>query len=848
MIRKSLSENWLLAEQPLYVTRDNALQMLSKTDGWMKVPSVPCDVHTVLVREGKIADPFVGDGSFECEWVEKRSWWFLKKFTVMQEELKCFGAELFIETLDIHADLFLNGDYIGHHSSAFYPFQKDILPHLKAGENTLLVRLTTGIDCVKDEDVNAVRDFVACEFRSRREGRGEDRRTILRKPQHVFGWDQAPRLATCCIAGEVRLDFLEEVVVRDVRVETLALHDDKADLLVEAEIESRERNYAREITAEFTLEKDGKVVHTEKRDFLAQTGCNFVNFNFTLDHPELWWPNGYGEQNLYCATVRAVNMYGYQDEKSVNTGIRTVSVDMTAFKENHRRYAFFVNGKRIYAKGADYIQTHQIYAEVTKKEHDKLIKAAKDAHFNMIRFWDGNRYHEDYVYDLCDQYGILVYQNFCFACGAYPDHLEEFCRLVEIEAEYQLKRLRSHPCIALWCGNGECNGLLRNYLKMNYFSDKYGSDFPGGTKIYGEILPKLHHRMVASVGYQCCSPFGGFENQAAPERGEMHYYPFLHFEPENLVNRISYQSFDPLETRFITESGVMGPPSAKSLERSLGGKEHYDRDDKEFEHHRNTFERHAVRDAIYKHYTGERKLSIEEYCLYGGLFQGSMLSYASDHVRMCEDVGGTLFWCFNDGFGEVGFSFTDAEQNPKPVYYFMKRAYAANRVILKRNGEKVDVYCSNDQNTEKEITLSCGYVTFDGRYTDPAAISATLPENAPETYIGSFPLVGDDHDGVFYAKCGGETVAVLWADDFKHLRVTKKAKLQMSDIEAKDGTISFTVEADVFAHAVHFGLTADKMFSDQYFDLLPGERRQVTLQNAKGVKPEDIKPDCVVVR
>lgn len=836
----SLSENWNLLEQPLCIGPEGAADVLRIREGWMDVPSVPSDVHTVLFQNGKIADPFVGDGTDQCLWVEKCAWWYKKVFTLSEEELSCAGVELFMETLDLHADIFVNGTHVGHHASAFYPFVKNIRPCLMAGENTLLVRLTTGLEHVTDEEAAPIRDFVACEWRSRRKGRGEDRRTCLRKPQHVFGWDQSPRLATVCIAGDVRLDLLQEVVVRNVRVETLSLDAEGAKLLCEAEVESTERSYARECQAVFTFEKDGKVLYEKTVSYLSQTGLNYLRFDFTLPDPELWWPNGYGAQPLYTAKVAAKGMNGTADEKSVTTGIRTVTLDQTPYKEGYRRYAFLVNGKRIYAKGMDFIQTNQIYAEVTGKDQEKLIRAAASADLNMLRFWDGNRYHEDYVYDLCDQNGILVYQNFMFACGAYPDHLDWFVHEVEKEAEYQLKRLRNHPCIALWCGNGECHGLLRTFLGKDIFGEIDAETYPAGTRIYNEILPKLHHQLVASVGYQCCSPFGGFEKQEAEERGDRHYYPFLFLAPEKQQYRISVESFDPLNARFITESGVMGPPSAEAFARFLGGREHYEADDEIYEHHRNTFERYAVRDGIYKHYTGERKLSFEEYCLYGGLFQGHMLSYASDHMRLMEECGGTLFWCFNDGFGEVGFSLMDHERNPKPAYYFLKRAYDRHRVILRRSGDRIEVWCGNDSAEEKQICLTCGYVSFEGICGETKEITAVLPAFSPEILLGTFAAAGDDHTGVFYAKDKTGSVATLRVDDFRNLSVPEDAGLSVTDAEKNGKSISFTVTAAKFAHAVHFGLPASYVFSDQYFDLLPGESRRIVLKDAGDLTPADI--------
>lgn len=850
MLTKSLMQNWQLREEPLAATAAEANRIVQKLDGWMEVKSLPCDVHMPLIEYGYIDEPLVADNSFRCDWIEERSWWFRKVFSVTKEELSAFGVELFIEMLDIHADLFLNGRFIGHHASAMYPFQKNVLPWLQEGENILLIRLTTGLDQVSDEEAAPVRDFVACEWRRRREGRGEDRRVMLRKPQYVFGWDQSPRLATCAIAGDVRLNILDEIVVRDIRFETLSIQDGCARILAEVEVESRERLLARDCSVTFTLEKDGQVIHTDSRRFVGQIGINYLDFSFTLENPELWWPNGYGLQPLYTVRAVATNSYGAKDSKEILTGIRTVRLDTSPINETEGNYRFIVNNTPIYCRGADFIHSDSLYARITDQLQNKLLTAAKKGNFCMVRFWDGNLYQSDYVYELCDRYGLMVIQNFCFACAVYPDHLESFCREVEKEAVYQLRRLRSHPSLALWAGNGECHTVIGNYLGKNYFEEYDPVLYPGGTYLYGQLLPRLHHNYVASVGYQCTTPFGGYEEFETGLRGNRHYYPFLNLAPDNQQYRISTASFDDLTCKFITEGGVMGPPSAEVLASYCGGRENIYPDSKIFEHHRNTFERNAVRDGIFKHYTGEKELTLEEYCLYGGLFQGSMLSYEAEHIRIQPHCGGSILWCMNDCFGEVGFSMMDHYGNPKPAYYFLRRSYGPNRLILRQREGEVFVYCTNSCLTPKEVEITCGYTDFEGNITGETKLTAQLPACAPATCIGTIPLGQQDlTTGIFYAASEepGILTATLRAGDFSALRLPRKAQLTLEDFQEADGKLSFTVSADCYAHAVHFGLGADKLFSDQYFDLLPGESRRITLENPQGIQPAELQADCVFI-
>ena len=848
MKTRSLLKDWQLREEPLSCGIAQAHLVAEKIDGWMPVPAVPCDVHMALEACGRIGDPLVGKNAQACQWISQRSWWFQKVFYLTEKELQNFGAELFIEILDIHADVFLNSVHIGHHPSAFFPFQKDVSPWLQVGENRLLIRLTTGEETVTDEDLAPIRDFISVDDFTRQTGRGDLRRAMLRKVQSCYGWDQSPKLPTCAIAGDVRLDILDEVVIRDIRFETKALTEAGAEILAEAEIENRSRLFARNTTAVFRVMQEGTPIWEKTVNYLANTGLNYVNFSFTLPNPQLWWPNGYGDQPLYTVQVKAWDHLGAADEKQITTAVRTVSLEQPATSEDERLYYFTVNGKKIYCKGMDFLHTDCIYARAEDALYEKLLTAARDAHFNMLRFWHGSFcYERDYAYELCDRLGILVHQGFAYECAAYPDHLPQFRDLVAQEAEYQLRRLRNHPCIALWCGCGESLGTLISYRGKDIRNQANMSIYPAGTDIYGQLLPRIHHRLVATVPYQCSSAFGSYDSVESPKRGDRHPYPFVILDPSYQQTRISFEVVDEMDARFITEGGVMSPPAVEALVRCCGSEEHTEENDPVFRHHCNSYERNAVRDAVYRHYTGPRELSLREYCLYGGMFHGTLLSYEADHFRHLDHCNGCVLWCYTDGFGEVGFSVMDRFGNPKPAYYFIQRAFAPDRIVLRQSQGKAQIYCSNDTAEEKTINLAFGYVDFQGNYAPVQKKELRLPAYTKCFLAAEADLADMDlTQGIFYAQNGTGLPVILRNGDFRTLRLDKKAALTISNIVSTGDTLEFDITADGYAHGVHFGLEAARRFSDQYFDLLPGQTHHIVLRNAEGVSPDRIVPDCII--
>ncbi len=846
-----LRNTWQLRHEELHCDKDHYPSVICKEDGWMRVDSLPCDVHVPLIENGVIDDPVVSDNYLKCEWIESKSWWFKKEFSAGRELLQSHNSELVVEGLDVKADLFLNGYHLGHHSSAMYPFRRDVRDCLREGDNVLAIRVTSGLEHFSDLDLAKIKDFISCEYKRDRAPRGDNRRVFVRKPQYVYGWDWCPRIATCGIMGDARIEASDEIAVRHVKFTTRvistagrnlpqgdsshsfgrtvgSLQQNAAQVTIEAEIDNLEPTTTLDASVEVEISLEGVPVQSSLQDVFLTSGLNYVTFELTIDNPKLWWPNGMGEQNLYTVQVRATTANGNTDSREFKAGIRTVRLNTDRIDRDGRMFAFEVNGITTFCKGGNWETPDCIYGRVTDHTYETLLREAQQAHFNMLRVNGVNAYERDYFYECCDRFGILVWQDFCFSCAAYPDELDWFRREAENEVDYQTKRLRNHPCIALWCGNNECNGLLLTYQDKSYWAGDKKPASPGGTILYNEIMPRIVRSNCPDIPYWNSSPFGGVDLQSN-ECGDRHHWDC--FMNEDIEKRIIPEEYDEIACKFVSEFGCVGPTRKSSL-LSYYGSESVEMDDAVWKLHTNTFEKGTLAAAIRKHYSDPDNLSLEKYLLYGGLFQGSMLEYALDSMRCAENNYGALIWSYNDAWGEVGWGIIDYYLTRKLSYYFVKRALAPRRLILRSNADVINVFCTNDTPESAQFDLERGYTSFEGVKRDAADIRVTLEPWCKAALVARMNVgTHSVQEGLYYATANadcGIIPATLRQADFRTLQLSEPT-VKITEVNELEGTTVFTVQSDRYAHAVHFGLDDTIRLSDEYFDLLPAESRQVTV-------------------
>ncbi len=827
MLKKlRLTGQWELRDEDIAVGAEAAATLTTAQGGWIAQP-VPGDVHQGLQAAGKIPDPLVGLNSFQCDWIEGRSFWLRKKFALAEDALAAHTIELEMEGLDANASIFLNGTHVADHPSAMRPLTINVRPLLREGENTLLVRLTHGLENHSKDAALALGGMIPTEALRNRNERGDVRRVFVRKPQYVWGWDFTPRLATVGI-GEVTLRVLDKAVLRDVQV-TPAKTGRNVRLAVVTTVHwTNPWAWGDARLKLIVTDPDGQTVAEEDWAGMVQSGDNAIEQVVTLPGARIWWPAGYGPQDRYTITVELMAGLAPADARTFRYGVRFVELDTS------NTFTLRVNGTAIYCRGGNWVPSDILWARATDERVDTLVREARACNFNTLRVWGGGHYERDAFYEACDREGILLWHDFMFACAPYDDADEAFCDEIRKEAGFWTRRLRNHACMGLWCGGNECLGSM---------SGKWGGPMTEkGSRIFGEILPQAVRENSPQVPYWHNSPYGGFDFWNSPE-GDKHYWVWL-MNPD-ITKRIEPTLYDQCDSRFVSEFGYMGPCSMQTT-RAYLGHEALDRTGQAWLHHDNTFDGGTVEAGIAKNYRDVGGLSDEEYLYYGGLNYGVMVSYALESMRFRPACHGSLFWMFNEPWGEVGWAVVDYYLRRKIGWWFVKRAFAPRRLILRVTAGKIVATLANDLSAALSGTLEYGYVSLDGKDGRVRQKEFTAKGNT-RTILAAFAQGDfDPHRGVWFARVLTEpsiAPGLLRTCNHRELATTS-ARLQHAITPAEGNAYEVSVWTDVFAHAVELSLPGHARCEDNYFDLLPSEKRTIRVISPIALDETNLRITC----
>jgi beta-mannosidase len=496
---------------------------------------VPGTVHTDLIRNRIIPDPYYRMNEREVQWVDALRWEYSRDFAVDRSVLQSDTVALVAEGLDTFGTIYINGKKIGETDNMFVTYRFDLKSYLRPGKNNITVLFDSPE--VRSRELERLHGPLLVAL--------ESQRVYARKAQYSYGWDWGPKLTTSGIWKNIYIEYFNTAKIRDPFVRIVSLDENEAVVDISVDIERR------------TGERLHFYVRIEDRDRIIESTVPADDGNASvrvvIPNPRLWYPNGYGEQELYTAGLVLLSAGNEViDSSAMSFGLRTVAL---VRKPDHIGESFIieVNGVPIFCKGANWIPADNFIPRIPTSRYETLLTRAREAHMNMIRVWGGGIYEQDIFYDLCDRLGLLVWQDFMFACGEYPEH-GEFLAGVEREARQNVKRLRNHPSVALWCGNNECE-----YLFCSGQPGCTPDDMKGAT-IFRDLLRNVCDETDGTRPYWRSSPFGaGHPNETA--NGNHHQW-------EVWSNWKDYREYSKTQPRFVTEFGFQGPADRRTFEEA----------------------------------------------------------------------------------------------------------------------------------------------------------------------------------------------------------------------------------------------------------------------------------------
>ncbi|MHA6480364.1 beta-mannosidase [Paenibacillus sp. strain BS8-2] len=798
----------------------------SKERDWLPAV-VPGCVHTDLHRNGVIKDPFYATNEHDLQWIDKLDWEYETTFDINGEWLNMSMLELVFDGLDTYADVTLNGKAILSTDNMFRTWRADIRSLVKERDNKLHITFRSPVN----EDLPKIQtlgyNLPASNDQSELGGLGEDKVSVFaRKAPYHYGWDWGPRFVTSGIWREVRILGWSDVRMSDVFVRQDVVTNDLAKLAVGVEIES-------EADGEGTVTVTDGTSTWSVQTFLKQ-GVTIIEVPVEIENPKLWWSRGLGEAHLYTfqAAYTAAGGLTPMAMKSVRTGLRSVRL-VRDKDELGASFYFELNGVPVFAKGANHIPNDSFITEVTEERYRHEIVSAVEANMNMLRIWGGGIYEQPAFYELCDEYGIMVWQDFMFACSMYPSD-EKFLENVRLEAEENVKRLRNHPSIVLWCGNNEIDTAWSQYdetggwgWKKNYTSEQREVIWAGYEAIFHRILPKIVTELAPGMDYWPSSPMidltGDIGQHSHPltQEGDIHYWGVWHsVEP--------FENYNVKVGRFMSEYGFQSFPEYDTV-RTFAEESDMELESKVMlAHQKNNAGNRLIKE--YMDIYMSKPKDFPSFLYVSQVLQGEAMKMAIEaHRRNMPRCMGTLYWQMNDCWPVASWSGIDYYGKWKAMHYFATASFADTLVSFERTEQgELRIFAITDSLAPIEGELRISLLSFDGEMLaeikEPFAARgnhSTLVYAADEAEW----LSGRDANRVVLVAelVQGEQVMSRRSHYFSYTKELKLARtdVRVTEVEGSGGT-RFIVTSDSLAKQVWLRAEEDGRFSDNFFDVLPG--------------------------
>lgn len=726
-----------------------------------------------LIKVGAIKNPLISGDEKEGIETGSKDYEFSRSFTLTADEMKNEHINLCVASLDTLCTCFINGNEAFRSENAYIPVDRDIKEYLHEGENTIMFHFDSAVNYITAlQKKNPLpKNF-----------NGIDGIPYIRKPGCHFGWDWGPCVPYCGILGKIELELYNS------RIENIKITQDttKERSVIKASADNAERIYL--------LSPDGTVT-----DFSADGAI-------TVENPELWYTkelSGKERQPLYTVVFE-----NSEDKKEKRIGLRNIYLDRSA-DEYGSNFCFVLNGEKIFAKGANLIPFSAIYENSDNSTVDYYLDMAQKSNFNMIRVWGGGSYADDYLLSQCDERGILIWQDFCFACQLYPFYDERFTENVLKEVKANVYRMTTHPSLALWCGNNEIETMFSYMPKTVKLMKSY-------EEFFYHTLPDFIKNMT-DISYIPTSPIGSecFKECSSDNVGDTHMWNVWHG-----LKKLDY--YATRYSRFLSEFGLESLPSMKAI-KTFAPKEEYGINSAAFNRHQKCVGGNEKM-LFYLTEMFNFPKNFEDLPYLTGIVQSECIKNATVHFRQNKGrCNGSLFWQYNDVWNCPSWSSVDFEGIPKALQYKSREFFAPVTVSCKKEKGKAIIFAHNDTLSEVNFRLTAKVKSPD----ITKQYDITLKPN-------SYKVV----DEIEIKKTSVLQLSFLDEVLTEIFTVPTALGLKKAEFTTKLEGNKLTIKSNTFAYNIF--IESDEIPNRNYFSLFEGEERTLNFKNP----PKDFKVTC----
>ena len=777
---------------------------------------IPGTVLSGLLAAGKIKDPFYRTNEDATRALFWKDYVFTRTFDVDEELLAQQHIVLVCEGLDTLAEISINGTFLAKTDNMHRTWKFQAKKLLHPGKNEIQIVFRSVLRFIEDYPYEAHKkiNYIPCGSMKGNQ--------LLRKAHSMFGWDWGPQTIDAGIFRDIYLQGYSHARIEDIRIH----QQHTKNVSVQTSITLSESVPGQKLCVELSEDGADKPLQTK----LCKTNADGVAaVDFVIENPKLWWPNDYGDQPLYIVRTTLLDEDGTSLESIIRRiGLRTLTISQEK-DEWGNEFAFCVNGVKIFTRGGNYIPDDCLYTRITEKKLDYILESCRRAHFNCVRVWGGGYYPSDAFYDLCDEKGLIVWQDLMYACNVYDvtDAFAENCRQ---ETYDNVRRLRHHASLGLWCGNNEIESAWDHWGDFQKETPYLRADY---IRLFEEVLPKAVQEADGETFYWHSSPSSGgcFDNPDDANRGDTHYWDVWHGQKP-------FTDYRKYFFRFCSEFGFQSFPCAKTVNSFT------------LEDDRNIFSRvmesHQKNDAAngkMLYYLSENLRYPKDltHLLYASqVLQGMAIKYGVDHWRRNRGrCMGTLYWQINDDWPAPSWSSIDYFGRWKALHYMAQKFYAPHAVSMTLEDHRCHVYFSNESFETTEYSLTLSIRDLSGNVLETYETKGNSPAfSAIETAVVDICSWEDQKDDVFLE-------AVIHTKDQKVLKdvetlvpykyLNLKSPVISTEAEETNDAFILHISSDCFAPFVALDFDdADVIFSDNFFHLTDKTVQDII------VKKEDI--------